>query len=116
MFKLICALGNSDIVNVKALVKLYAKAGAWMFDVSPYALEALNEAIVDEGLNPDNFKYCISIPVQGDMHSYKAAIDSKKCKICKKCHKYCPQDAICAPNIDEKKMYRLCSMCKKMLS
>ena len=94
MFKLICGLGNLDIENIKALVKLYAKAGAWMFDVSPFALWALNEAIAEENLNPDNFKYCVSIPLEGDVHGKKAKILSNKCKKCSKCAKKCPQGAI----------------------
>ena len=81
MFKLICGLGNCDIENVKALVKLYAKAGAHIFDVSPYALKALNDAITEEGLNPRDFKFCISLPVEGDAHGKKAKILPKKCKI-----------------------------------
>ena len=115
MFKLICGLGNLDIENIKALVKLYAKAGAWMFDVSPFALWALNEAIAEENLNPDNFKYCVSIPLEGDVHGKKAKILSNKCKKCSKCAKKCPQGAISNFIVDEKKCIG-CGICKKVCS
>lgn len=113
MFKLICGLGNCDIENVKALVKLYAKAGAHIFDVSPYALKALNDAITEEGLNPRDFKFCISLPVEGDAHGKKAKILPKKCKKCAKCVKICPQGAIKDFCVDENKCIG-CSACKKV--
>lgn len=115
MFKLICGLGNSDIENIKALVKLYAKAGAWMFDVSPFALAALNEAIKEENLNPLDFKYCVSIPVEGDIHGKKAKILPNKCKKCSKCVKKCPQNAIKDFVVDENRCIG-CSICKKVCS
>ena len=115
MFKLICGLGNSDIENIKALVKLYAKAGAWMFDVSPFALGALNEAIEEIGLDKANFKYCVSIPVEGDIHGKKAKILPDKCKKCGKCTKKCPQSAICGFVVNENKCIG-CGICKKVCS
>lgn len=112
MFKLICGLGNSNIENVKALVKLYAKAGAWMFDVSPFMLPYLNSAIAEVGLNLSDFKSCISIPIEGDIHGRKAKIDQKKCVLCKKCTSNCPQNAIKPPFIEENSCIG-CGICKK---
>lgn len=113
MFKLICGLGNLDIGNIKALVKLYAKAGAWMFDVSPFALGALNDAIREEKLNPDDYKFCVSIPLEGDVHGKKAKISPAKCKKCAKCIKNCPEQAIFDFVVDEKKCIG-CAICKKL--
>ena len=112
MFKLICGLGNTDIKNIKALVKLYARAGAWMFDVSPFVLGVLNEAINEENLNPYDYKYCISVPVEGDAHGKKAKIITEKCKKCLKCTKMCPQNAIRDFVVDKNKCIG-CAICKK---
>ncbi len=115
MFKLILGLGNCDIQNIKALVKLYAKAGAWMFDVSPKMLPVLSQAILKENLDLDNYKFCVSIPVEGDIHGKKAYIDLKKCKKCKKCVKACPQGAIEDFVVNSTKCIG-CSICKKKCS
>ena len=115
MFKLICGLGNSDLENIKALVKLYAKAGAWMFDVSPFALGVLNEAIIEENLNPNDYKYCISIPIQGDIHVKKAKILQQKCKKCAKCIIKCPQNAIVDFTVNENKCIG-CGICRRFCS
>ncbi len=115
MFKLICGLGNSDTENIKALVKLYAKAGAWMFDVSPFALHALNEAIKEVNLNPSDYKFCVSIPIEGDIHGRKAKILHNKCFKCGKCIKKCPQNAINYFEISADKCIG-CGICKKVCS
>ena len=113
MFKLIFGLGNLDIENVKALAKLYAEAGAWMFVVSPFMLNTLNESIIECGLNPDDFKFCVSNPLEADKHGKKAKIIENKCKKCSKCEKSCPQNAIINFVCDENKCIG-CSKCKKV--
>ena len=115
MFKLIFGLGNSDIKNIEALAKLYAQAGAWMFDVSPFMLPVLHNALIGSSFNPDDFKYCVSVPVEGDVHGKKAKILTQKCKKCLKCQKACPQGAICNLIVDEKKCIG-CGICKKKCS
>lgn len=95
-FKLVLGLGNNSLEQITNLCCIYSQAGSDIFDLSPNvkSLEAARLGVESAGLNPDDFKYCISFGVKGDRHIAKAFINEKKCKKCMKCIKVCPQDAI----------------------
>lgn len=115
-FKLVLGLGNCSFDEIEQLCRVYALAGADIFDLSPNvkSLQAARSGILKAGLNPGNFKYCISFGVKGDSHIQKACINTKKCKRCYKCVSRCPQQAIVMgengyPKVIEEK----CIGCKK---
>ena len=95
-FKLVLGLGNCSFNEIEQLCRVYSLAGADIFDLSPNikSLEAAQAGIKKAGLNPYNFKYCISFGVKGDPHIKKAKINTEKCKRCFKCVSVCPQNAI----------------------
>lgn len=111
-FKLITGLGNKDKNKVKSLVLLWAKAGADIFDTSPITTPCIQEALIENGLNLDDFDFCTSYAIVGDTHGKKAKIDPLICKMCKKCKDVCIEGAIEPPNIDKSKCIG-CSHCKK---
>ncbi|MBQ2872111.1 4Fe-4S binding protein [bacterium] len=95
-FKLVLGLGNCSLDNIEQLCNVYAQAGADIFDLSPNikSLKAAQLGVKKAGLNPYDFKYCVSFGVKGDSHIKKAQINTKKCKRCYKCVSKCPQNAI----------------------
>lgn len=115
MFKLIFGLGNLNKENIKALAEIYAQAGAWMFDVSPFMLPCLLQTIEQINLDINSCKFCVSVPVEGDSHGKKAKIIQDKCKKCYKCQNSCPQNAIKDLVVDEAKCIG-CEVCKKKCS
>lgn len=111
-FKLITGLGNKDKNKVKSLVLLWAKAGADIFDVSPSTIPDIEQTLIENGLNLDDFDFCTSYAIKGDTHGKKAKIDPILCKLCNKCKKVCIEGAIEPPNVNELKCIG-CSHCKK---
>lgn len=112
-FKLITGLGNKDANKVKDLVLLWMEAGADIFDTSCSTLPYLQKACIEAGYNLDNFEFCVSIALEGDIHGKKAKIDKDKCKLCGKCAEACPEKAINPPFLDELKCIG-CHHCKKV--
>lgn len=117
IFKFVLGLGNNAMNQISKLCGLYALAGADIFDLSPNikSLYAAKDGILAAGLNPNDFKYCISIGIKGDKHIKKAYILDKKCNNCSKCITICPQNAILKgnnhPEIDWSKCIG-CAKCK----
>lgn len=111
-FKLILGSGFKDDKKALDLALLWAKAGVDIIDSSPNVLPYLIEGFKKEGLNLNDFEFCISYPIKGDAHGAKAKINSHECKLCKKCEKTCIQNAINPPNIDKLKCIG-CKHCKK---
>ena len=95
-FKLVLGLGNCSFDEIEQLCSIYATAGADIFDLSPNikSLKSAQLGVRKAGLNPYDFKYCISFGIKGDSHIKKAKINEKKCKRCYKCVSRCPQNAI----------------------
>lgn len=119
-FKLVLGLGNCSFGEIENLCRIYALAGADIFDLSPNikSLKAAQNGVKAAGLNPYDFKYCISFGVKGDAHIKKAKINETKCKRCYKCVSRCPQNAIVMgkngyPAIDEAKCIG-CGKCGKV--
>ena len=117
IFKLVLGLGNQSEGQIRECVRIYAASGCDMFDVnaSEEAIRALYEGIKEAGKEPDDFLLCISVGIEGDIHTQKAIVDKEKCVGCEKCRLLCPQNAIsiikgCAV-IDEKKCIG-CRRCK----
>lgn len=118
-FKLVLGLGNNSLDQISKLCGIYALAGADIFDLSPNtaSVNAAKNGILLAGLNPADFKFCVSIGLKGDKHIRKAEIIEEKCKKCYKCIAKCPQDAIYCkdsliPIIDWSKCIG-CGRCKK---
>lgn len=117
-FKLVLGLGNNSLEQIFKLCGIYALAGANIFDLSPNieSLKAAKEGILAVGLNPKDFKFCISLGLKGDKHIKKALINESKCKKCFKCVNICPQDAIFKnneyPKVDWSKCIG-CNLCAK---
>lgn len=115
LFKLVLGLGNQSQEQIKTCARIYANAGCDMFDInaSESSIEALFEGIKKAGRKTQDFLLCISIGIEGDIHTKKALVNQKKCVCCEKCIKHCPQDAISIINgtacINEEK----CIGCKK---
>lgn len=118
-FKLVLGLGNNSLEQISRLCQIYSQAGADIFDLSPNvnSLAAAREGVLNAGLNPDDFQYCISFGVKGDKHIKKAFIDDEKCLKCLECIKSCPQDAIFVNEdtltVDETKCIG-CARCEKL--
>ena len=119
IFKLVLALGNQSYDEIKELSRIYALAGADMFDVNPSeeAIYAVRDGIKEAGLNAGDFMICLSAGLEGDIHIQKAKINTKKCIRCMECVKTCPQDAISAgqdgkPAVNAEKCIG-CEKCKK---
>lgn len=110
-FKLIAGLGNKDANKVKDLVLLWAEAGADIFDISPSTVEFVQENLKENGFNLNDFDFCVSTAIEGDIHGKKAKIDRTKCRECNKCKKVCIENAINPPFVDELK----CIGCKHCL-
>lgn len=100
IFKLVLGLGNNSLEQISKLCGIYALAGADVFDLSPSvcSLNAARKGILDVGLNPDDFKFCISLGLKGDKHIRKASINQNKCNQCLKCINICPQKSIFIKN------------------
>lgn len=118
-FKLVLGLGNCSFSDIENLCRVYALAGADIFDLSPNikSLKSAQTGIKKAGLNPYDFKYCISFGVKGDSHIQKASINTNKCKRCYKCVSKCPQNAIIMgengyPTVDSEKCIG-CRRCEK---
>lgn len=117
-FKLVLGLGNNSIEQISKLCGVYAIAGADIFDLSPNvaSINAAKEGILAAGLNPADFKFCISLGLKGDKHIRKAVVKNNKCKKCLKCVDRCNQGAISEengfPKIDWAKCIG-CGRCKK---
>lgn len=96
LFKLVLGLGNNSLSQIEELCGIYAPAGADIFDLSPdvNSLIAAKKGVSLAGLEPHDFKYCISFGVKGDKHIKKAEINNVKCNVCGRCAKVCPQEAI----------------------
>lgn len=94
IFKLILGLGNRSCEEIYETSKIYALAGCDMFDInaSERAIEALKRALKDAGR--EDALICISIGLEGDVHTRKAVVNEKKCSACAKCLKKCPCGAI----------------------
>ena len=101
MFKLVLGLGNNSLQEIEGLCEIYALAGANIFDLSPdvNSLLAAQNGVKRAGLDPCDFKYCISFGVKGDKHIKKAQINTKKCSACRNCAEVCPQEAIEVPKV-----------------
>lgn len=114
-FKLVLGLGNNSLEQVYKLCGIYALVGADIFDLSPSldSLKAAKNGISDVGLNPDDFKFCISLGLKGDKHIKKALIRESKCDKCYKCLEICPQDAIFRHGEYPKIDWAKCIGCKK---
>ena len=108
LFKLILGAGKKDAEEVKRITSIFAKAGADIFDVNPSreVLDAVIRAVSECGYKTEDFLYCVSYSVKGDIHGNKAEIDLKKCSRCGKCAEVCPEGAISLiegnPVVDEK--------------
>lgn len=117
-FKLVLGLGNNSLDQISKLCGIYALAGADIFDLSPNtaSLNAAKDGILLAGLNPSDFKFCVSVGIKGDKHIRKAVIRQEKCKKCFKCVNRCQQGAISqndeSPLIDWAKCIG-CGKCKK---
>lgn len=117
-FKLVLGLGNNSFDQISKLCGIYALVGADIFDLSPNtaSLNAAKSGILSAGLNPSDFKFCVSVGLKGDKHIRKALIKDKKCKKCLKCIKICPQNAISSSEekvcVDWEKCIG-CGKCKK---
>lgn len=96
IFKLVLGLGNQSEESIVSNVEIYAAAGCDMFDInaSEEAINAVYRGIEKAGKDKEDFLFCISIGVSGDMHTGKAEIINSKCKRCSACVNVCPQDAI----------------------
>lgn len=117
-FKLVLGLGNNSLEQISLICQIYALAGADIFDLSPnkMSLKAARDGVLKAGLNPEDFKFCISLGLKGDKHIKKAFINQKKCKKCLKCLDICAQEAIFndegTVKVDESKCIG-CMQCKK---
>ncbi len=111
-FKLITGLGNKDINRVKDLVLIWAKAGADIFDTSPAVVEEVQRAFISNGLDLDDYDFCVSTAIEGDIHGKKAKINPEICTKCGKCTGKCPENAINPPFVSELKCIG-CMKCKK---
>lgn len=89
-FKLVCAAGNEDSLEIEKLVTLYSEAGCKFFDLcaKPEVVESAKKALgTKEGY------ICVSVGTKDDPHVRKAHI-KENCIKCKKCIGVCPQNAI----------------------
>lgn len=112
-FKLITGLGNKDKNKVKDLVLLWVEAGADIFDTSCAALPFVQEACVNRGVNLNDFEFCVSVSILGDIHGKKAKINQILCKKCGACARKCSEGAMNPPFVDELKCIG-CAHCKKV--
>lgn len=92
-FKLILGLGNRDLKTTKKIALIYAKAGADVFDMSPFVLPFIQEEFVKNGLDLNKYTFCLSVSTMGDIHGKKAIVGSS-CTNCGLCKSVCPQKAI----------------------
>lgn len=115
IFKLILGLGNACSDDITHNVKIYASAGADMFDInaSEASIQAMYKGIELAGKNKDDFWVSISIGVSGDTHVQKAEILEDKCKKCQACIKKCPQNAIVSDGGYPRVINEKCIGCKK---
>lgn len=113
LFKLVLGLGNNSLSQITTLCEIYSQAGAHIFDLSPdiNSLRAARAGVEKAGLNPDDFKYCVSFGVIGDAHIKKAKINPERCDFCFQCTKVCPQGAISPPDVEYGKCIG-CTRCK----
>lgn len=113
IFKLVLGLGNRSCEEIYELSRIYAAAGCDMFDVnaSENAIEALKKALNDTGR--EDALICISIGLEGDIHTKKAVVNEKKCCGCAKCAKKCPRDAIFIENGKAHVLAERCIGCGK---
>ena len=109
-FKVITGLGNKDKNKVKDLVLIWMKAGADIFDTSIEVMPYIQEEAKKAGFNLDDYIFCVSIPIEGDIHGKKAKIIKDKCNLCNLCKKVCVDNAINPPFVDELKCIG-CSRC-----
>lgn len=109
-FKVITGLGNKDKNKVKDLVLIWMKAGADIFDTSIEVMPYIQEEAKKAGFNLDDYIFCVSIPIEGDIHGKKAKIIKEKCNLCNLCKKVCVDNAINPPFVDELKCIG-CSRC-----
>jgi len=93
--KLIYGAKNTDIEKLGEFVKVYALAGADIFDVCAdeeiisYVRKILNSLKL-----VNNPQICASITLQNDIHANKVRVNSEKCNLCMKCMDICPQGVI----------------------
>ncbi len=114
LFKLVLGLGNNSLEQIEELCEIYSLAGANIFDLSPNASSIISakNGVRRAGLNPDDFKYCISFGVKGDNH-IKKAYTNDNCKGCGACVNQCPQDAIAIYKNKAKVETKKCIGCKQ---
>lgn len=118
-FKLILEHGDCSLSEIEVFSQIYSQAGTDIFDISPdiKALKATKRGIKKAGLNPCDFKYCISFGTNSLNSMPKATINQSKCKRCYKCISRCSQNAIFIdkngyPKVSEDKCIG-CKTCKK---
>lgn len=94
-FKLVCAAGNEDVVEVEKLVALYSKAGCNFFDLcaKPEIVDAAKKGLEYAGIIKDRY-LCCSVGIKGDPHINKAYINTQECLKCGKCASVCLQNAL----------------------
>ncbi|MCR4880817.1 MAG: 4Fe-4S binding protein [bacterium] len=115
--KIIFGAKNTDIENLKKLVRIYSLAGADVFDVCADSEVIANARKVIDGL--DLVKkpiVCASITLSNDKHANKAEIIKDKCCGCTRCINICPQKTI----VSEKNIAKVktdgCVGCGKCLA
>lgn len=111
--KVIMGLGNTSIEQIRALSAICSVAKAELFDLTTdkSVFEAVRNGILSQGLNPDDYFYCVSFSFGDDIHGSKAHIEDAKCIRCGKCEKLCPHNAIRNYKVSEEKCIgcRICS-------
>ena len=110
--KLVTGLGNKDLNKVYDLVLIWMKAGADIFDMAPSVLFDVQKKAESDGFDLNNYEFCVSIPIKGDIHGKKARIDKNICTKCGVCAEMCSEKAIVNFEADEKRCIG-CSHCAK---
>ena len=93
--KIILGAKNTDLEKLKEIVKLYAIAGADIFDLCADYNIINSIKLLLKNLNLDKMpKICASITLLNDIHASKAQIIKENCSACARCASVCPQNAI----------------------
>ncbi|MGN0006292.1 MAG: LdpA C-terminal domain-containing domain [Candidatus Gastranaerophilaceae bacterium] len=103
--KVIMGLGNTFVEQITALGAICSLAKADIFDLTPdkKVFDAIKRGILSQGLNPNDYLYCVSFSFGEDVHGTKADINEEKCNCCGKCEKLCPYGAISDCKVSKEK-------------
>src|SRR5574344_644866 len=102
-FKLILGAGNQNLLEIKNLVAIYAKAGCKFFDVGAdigvinAVKTGIANSIQEKFIN--DYHICVSVGTNNDPHIKKCVVNQEICIGCGSCIAICPNSAIFQQNL-----------------